>query len=80
MEVHILKKNSQKKTLQNNFTGFEYKQVLVIRVDLKMSKGKIAVQAAHAAIGAAEKARQHHQSWWSSWLREGQKKVVELRL
>jgi len=52
------------------------KQALVIRVDLGMSKGKIAVQAAHAAVGAAEQARLTCPEWWRNWFREGQKKVV----
>jgi len=55
---------------------FEYKQVLVIRTDLKMGRGKIAVQVAHAAVTAAEIARKHEPSWWQRWLDEGQKKVV----
>lgn len=55
---------------------FQYKQVILIRTDLKMSRGKTAVQVAHAAVSAAEKARQHHDAWWRAWLGEGQKKVV----
>lgn len=55
---------------------FEYKQVLVIRTDLKMSRGKIAVQVAHAAVSATEEARKHSPTLWRKWLREGQKKVV----
>ncbi|RLG31136.1 hypothetical protein DRN98_06760, partial [Methanosarcinales archaeon] len=30
--------------------SFDYKQCLVIRTDLKLSKGKTAVQASHASI------------------------------
>lgn len=55
---------------------FEFKQVLVIRTDLKMSRGKIAVQAAHAAVSAAEEARKHEPTAWRKWLWEGQKKVA----
>ncbi|MHA1410032.1 MAG: peptidyl-tRNA hydrolase Pth2 [Candidatus Odinarchaeia archaeon] len=55
---------------------FEYKQVLVIRVDLGMSKGKIAAQAAHAAVTSSEKTRKYAATWWSNWFNEGQKKVV----
>ena len=50
-----------------------YKQVIVIRYDLKMSKGKIATQAAHASISAAKKA---NKKTLTAWEREGQKKVV----
>lgn len=53
--------------------NFEYKQVIVIREDLKLSKGKIAVQVAHAAIEAYLKAEEKIQEAWRS---EGQKKVV----
>jgi PTH2 family peptidyl-tRNA hydrolase len=69
----LLKKQSLQK---DNNAIFEYKQVLVIRTDLKMGRGKIAVQVAHAAVSAAEKARKYNPSWWKSWLDEGQKKVV----
>ncbi len=55
---------------------FEYKQVLVIRTDLKMSRGKLAVQTAHAAVSSAEEARKHAPTSWRKWLWEGQKKVA----
>jgi len=55
---------------------FEYKQAIVIRADLGMSPGKIAAQAAHAAISAAEECRKLEPGWLEAWLREGQKKVV----
>ncbi len=55
---------------------FEYKQVLVFRTDLQMGKGKIAAQAGHAAISAAQDAYVHHKKWWDAWLYEGQKKVA----
>ncbi len=45
---------------------FEYKQVLVFRTDLKMGKGKIAAQAGHAAICAAQDAFEHHKKWWEN--------------
>jgi PTH2 family peptidyl-tRNA hydrolase len=55
---------------------FEYKQVIVFRTDLQMGKGKIAAQAGHAAISAAQDAFVHHKKWWDAWLFEGQKKVA----
>ena len=49
------------------------KQVIIIRSDLKMPKGKLAVQVAHASVEAVlgssgEKVR--------SWRKEGMKKIV----
>jgi len=55
---------------------FEYKQVLVFRADLKMGKGKIAAQAGHAAVSAAQDAHVHHKKWWEAWLFEGQRKIA----
>lgn len=55
---------------------FEFKQVIAVRRDLDMGKGKIAVQVAHAAVSAAEEARKKFTEWWEMWLREGQCKVA----
>ncbi len=55
---------------------FRYKQVVVFRSDLHLSKGKVAAQAGHAAVSAAEEARKHHKIWWENWLNEGQCKIA----
>ncbi len=55
---------------------FDYKQVMVVRDDLGMSKGKLSVQVAHASLSAAEKARKKNPEWYEEWLNERQKKVV----
>ncbi|MHA2313607.1 MAG: peptidyl-tRNA hydrolase Pth2 [Candidatus Thorarchaeota archaeon] len=55
---------------------FKYKQVIAVRTDLGMSKGKMAVQAAHGAVSAAERVRVTHQHIWKAWFTEGQKKVA----
>jgi PTH2 family peptidyl-tRNA hydrolase len=55
---------------------FKYKLVIVMRADLKMGKGKIAAQAGHAAVSAAEEARKQFPRWWRSWLDEGQCKIA----
>jgi len=55
---------------------FKYKQVIVVRADLEISNGKLAVQVAHGSIAAAERSRKEKKEWLGAWLREGQKKVV----
>lgn len=52
------------------------KQALVVRTDIKMGKGKLAAQVAHAAVAAAECARRERPEWYEEWMRSGQKKVV----
>jgi PTH2 family peptidyl-tRNA hydrolase len=52
---------------------FTYKQCLVLRDDIRMSCGKKCAQAAHASIGAYERA---DKTIKKKWLDEGQKKVV----
>jgi PTH2 family peptidyl-tRNA hydrolase len=54
----------------------EFKQVIVVRTDLKMSLGKTAAQVAHASHSAAEIAREKYCDWYLKWRGEGQKKVV----
>ena len=51
----------------------EYKQCIVTRDDLKLTKGKLAVQVAHAAVTASDFADKKERE---SWIRDGQKKVV----
>ncbi len=55
---------------------FKYKQVIAVRTDLGMSRGKMAVQVAHGSVSAAERARVTKQEEWRAWMREGQKKVA----
>lgn len=51
------------------------KQVIVVRSDLKMGKGKIAAQVAHASLSAVESGQRKH-GWYERWKEEGQPKVV----
>ncbi|MGA9142081.1 MAG: peptidyl-tRNA hydrolase Pth2 [Methanocella sp.] len=51
----------------------EYKQCILVREDLKLPKGKMCVQVAHASLSAYEWARPAVQE---AWKREGQKKIV----
>lgn len=55
---------------------FEFKQVIIFRSDLRLGKGKLAAQAGHAAVSAAEEARKRHRTWWEAWLFEGQRKIA----
>ena len=50
--------------------------VIVMRNDLKMSKGKIAAQAAHAAVNCAFASKKKDPKNFDKWMSEGQKKVV----
>jgi PTH2 family peptidyl-tRNA hydrolase len=54
----------------------KYKMVMVIREDLGLSCGKIAVQVAHAAVECTLKAKKRKDRYLDEWLKEGQKKVV----
>ena len=56
--------------------GFHCKQALIVRLDLKIGRGKIAVQCAHAAVSAAERARIKFPEWWKNWMDEGQAKIA----
>jgi PTH2 family peptidyl-tRNA hydrolase len=49
------------------------KQAILIRTDLKMGKGKIASQSAHASIAAFLKSDKETRE---EWIDEGMKKVV----
>jgi PTH2 family peptidyl-tRNA hydrolase len=51
----------------------EYKQIIVVRKDLKLSKGKLAVQVAHACLDAYKKSDTSIRKEWES---QGGKKVV----
>ena len=50
-----------------------FKQVILVRKDLKLPKGKMAAQSAHAALDAALKSDKRVMQ---DWLSEGGKKIV----
>ena len=51
----------------------EYKQVILVRQDLKLPKGKMAVQVSHASVGALLKS---HKDDIEKWKQQGMKKIV----
>lgn len=50
-----------------------YKQVIVVRSDLKLSKGKMAAQVAHASLDAYKKAER---TAIEEWEISGSKKII----
>ncbi|MHA2501970.1 MAG: peptidyl-tRNA hydrolase Pth2 [Candidatus Kariarchaeaceae archaeon] len=54
----------------------EVKQVIVVRSDLGMGKGKIAAQASHASVIASFEAKKHEPTWFDTWYRHGMAKIV----
>lgn len=55
--------------------SFNYKMVLVVRDDLSLSPGKLAVQVSHAAVKCALLSKEDNE-YFNRWDKEGQKKVV----
>jgi len=53
-----------------------WKMVLVLRGELRLTAGKAAVQAAHAAVMLAERARSRDAAGYAAWLGEGQMKIA----
>ncbi|MBT4540718.1 peptidyl-tRNA hydrolase [Candidatus Woesearchaeota archaeon] len=56
----------------------ELKQVILVRADLKMSKGKIAAQSAHASVECVMKAMKSKtkEKLVKEWRSEGMMKIV----
>lgn len=57
----------------NTISEKMYKQVIVLRKDVKMSKGKAAAQVGHASVGAYRNAKK---TIIEKWYKEGGKKIV----
>ncbi len=55
---------------------FKYKLIIAVRDDIRLSKGKTAVQVAHAAVSCALSSKKNHPSVFKRWFSEGQKKVA----
>lgn len=56
--------------------GGECKMVLVLRGELRLTAGKSAVQAAHAAVMLVRKAEDRDPARLEAWLAQGQKKIA----
>ncbi|HEX2106885.1 MAG TPA: peptidyl-tRNA hydrolase Pth2 [Nitrososphaera sp.] len=54
----------------------DFKQVIIVRRDIKMGTGKIAAQVAHAAVMGAERVKTSRREWFRDWFAAGQAKVV----
>lgn len=54
----------------------DYKMVILMRNDLKMTKGKIAAQASHAAVNCALNSKKKDPKTFDKWISCGQTKVV----
>ena len=52
------------------------KQIILVRKDLGMGKGKIAAQACHASLGAFKKAIKNTPEIVRKWEKEGEAKIV----
>ena len=55
---------------------FEHKLVVVVRCDLKLSTGKLAVQVAHASVSCSQILQASSPKLFKAWFDEGQRKVV----
>ncbi len=75
-EIYLVKYCEQLRLSLEMSDRFRYKQALIVRLDLKIGRGKIAVQCAHAAVSAAEEARTRYPEWWKHWIDEGQAKIA----
>ena len=58
----------------------EYKVVVLVREDVKMSKGKTAAQACHAAVSIAVQAQKKCPREFTEWNSGGGQKIVCLKV
>ncbi len=54
----------------------EIKQVIILRSDLKMSKGKLVAQGAHASLISYFKTEKYNPDIAAEWLKTGEKKII----
>ncbi len=56
----------------------DIKQVIAVRTDLGMGRGKIAAQVGHACVLGAEHVRKSSPEWYNVWFKEQKKIVVKV--
>jgi peptidyl-tRNA hydrolase, PTH2 family len=61
---------------RRSIEGGDYKMVLIVRAELRLTAGKAAAQAAHAAVTLALAAERRAPEALAAWLRTGGKKIV----
>ncbi|MGC8652357.1 MAG: peptidyl-tRNA hydrolase Pth2 [Candidatus Micrarchaeia archaeon] len=54
----------------------EIKQVIIVRTDIEMGRGKLAAQVAHASLMSYFEAERSDNSVAKEWLATGEKKIV----
>ena len=54
----------------------DFKFVILVRNDIKMTKGKVAAQVAHAAVNCAFASKKKDSANFNKWYDSGQAKVV----
>jgi peptidyl-tRNA hydrolase, PTH2 family len=57
-------------------SGSEYKMVIVVRGELRLTAGKAAVQVAHAAVLLAIESEKRSSEAFRAWSSTGQKKIA----
>lgn len=62
----------------SNLVVMMIKQVIAVRTDIKMGRGKTAAQVGHACVMAAEAARVSQHAWWREWWASQEKVVVRV--
>lgn len=54
----------------------ELKQVIIVRADIEMGRGKAAAQCGHAAISSYLECQRSHKDVAQAWIEAGQRKIV----